>query len=132
METSNLIALGALLVAILGLIPQFHQMFSNRKSKKILSQKIEKKELNPDELNKEKSEKAPMPYMLRILMLVIFAVGSFLIEIIVFSIVAYFFKVNVDLTTMPLIWKIIFYSLFFIPGVFLFLAFLTFVANTED
>jgi hypothetical protein len=76
--------------------------------------------------------KEPMPYMLRILMLVVFAVISFLVEIILFSIIAYFFSVQVNVDTMTPLWKYSFYSLFFIPGVFLFLAFLTFVANTTD
>lgn len=132
METSNLIALGALIVAVLGLFPQFYTMFSKKKTKKKIDKTPEKTESKKDEKQKENVEKEPMPPMLRILMLVIFAVASFLIEIIIFGIIAHLFGVNVDLATMSLIWKVIFYSLFFIPGVFLFLAFLTFVANTTD
>lgn len=129
METSNLIALGALIVAVLGLFPQFYTMFPKKNT---IDKTPEKKESNTEEQHKEIVEKEPMPFMLRILMLVIFAVASFLIEIIVFGIIAHLFGVNIDLATMSLIWKVIFYSLFLIPGVFLFLAFLTFVANTTD
>ena len=132
METSNLIALGALIVALAGLIPQFYPMFSKKKAKKKIGKTQEKVEAKTEEKQKEDIEKEPMPYMLRILMLVIFAVASFLIEIIIFGIIAHLFGVNIDLATMTLIWKVIFYLLFFIPGVFLFLAFLTFVGNTTD
>jgi len=132
METSNLIALGALIVAVLGLFPQFYPMFSKKKAKKKINKTPEKTESKTEEQPKENVEKEPMPFMLRILMLVIFAVASFLIEIIIFGIVAHLFGVNIDLATMSLIWKVIFYLLFLIPGVFLFLAFLTFVANTTD
>ena len=132
METSNLIALGALIVALVGLIPQFYPMFSKKKTKKKTIKPQQNIEEKATEETKDTKEKEPMPFMLRILMLVVFAVAIFLIEIIIFGIVAYCFGVTIDLGTMPLIWKVIFYSLFFIPGVFLFLAFLTFVANTED
>lgn len=131
METSNLIALSALMVAIVGLIPQFHQMFPRNKSKKPIV-RIAKAESNLDALDKGEEKKKPMPFMLRILILITIAVAVFLIEIILFGIVAHFFDVKVDLATMSLLWKIIFYSLFFIPGTFLFLALLVFVANTDD
>jgi hypothetical protein len=132
METSNLIALGALIVAVLGLLPQFYTMISEKKTKNKIVKAPVKIESKTEEQQKENVEKEPMPPMLRILMLVIFAVASFLIEIIIFGIIAHLCGVNIDLATMSLIWKVIFYSLFFIPGVFLFLAFLTFVANTTD
>lgn len=132
METSSLIALGALIVAVFGLGPQFYQIFSKKKpkKKKNKSEKVESKK--DDQLKKEEEDKEPTPFMLRILMLVIFAVASCLIEIIIFGIIANFCGVEVNLETMPLLWKVIFFSLFLIPGVFLFLAFLVFVANTED
>ncbi len=130
--TSNLIALGALIVAILGLLPQFYIMIFEKKTKnRILKDPVKIKSQTEDQ-RKENVEKEPMPPMLRILMLVIFAVASFLIEIIIFGIITHLCGVNLDLATMSLIWKVIFYSLFFIPGAFLFLALLTFVANTTD
>jgi uncharacterized protein YqhQ len=132
METSNLIALGALAVTVIGLIPQFYQMLLRKKSKKKKMTRIAKAESNSDELNKEEEEKKSMPFPLTILMLVIFAVASFLIEIIIFGVIAYFFGVKVDWATMSLLWRAIFCSLFFIPCVFLFLAFLTFVGNLDD
>jgi|LakMenEpi03Aug12_release.lakeMendotaPanAssembly.Ray.scaffolds.fasta_scaffold1779024_1 hypothetical protein len=132
MDTSNLIALGALIVAVLGLVPQFYGMFSKKKTRKKNDKTAGKVESKTEEQQKENVEKEPMPPMLRILMLVVFAVAIFLIEIIIFGIIAHLCGVNVDLATMSLLWKVIFYSLFFIPGVFLFLAFLTFVANTTD
>lgn len=131
METSNLIALGALIVAVLGLIPQFYAMYST-KGKQENSDSVPSPAAVVSNSKKADNVKEPMPYMLRILMQVIFAVASFLIEIIIFGIVAYLFGVSMDLNTMPLVWKLIFYSLFLIPGAFLFLAFLTFIANTTD
>lgn len=133
METSNLIALGALIVAVVGLIPQFHELFSRRgKSTKKPNSKKEKSEAEITKTEEAEEEREPMSPMMKILMLVIFAVASFLIEIIIFGIIAYMFGVEVNFTTMPLIWKIIFFALFLIPGAFLFLAFLVFIANTED
>lgn len=142
METSNYISLGALFVSIVALIPQYHLVFSKRK---IEHQKSENEQRNESSATEETYEieknieskepnesKEPMPFMLKILMLVVFAVASFLVEIILFSMIAYFCGVEVSLDTMTLLWKVIFYALFFIPGVFLFLAFLTFVANTTD
>ena len=110
--TSNLIALGALIVAILGLLPQFYIMIFEKKTKnRILKDPVKIKSQTEDQ-RKENVEKEPMPPMLRILMLVIFAVASFLIEIIIFGIITHLCGVNLDLATMSLIWKVIFYSLF--------------------
>lgn len=133
MEKSDWIALGALFVAILGLIPQFYQTFDIGKSTK---QKKKKKKNIPNENStadsNEVNNQKEMPTMMRMLMLVIFAFASFLIEIIMFSSIAHLFDVDVNLTTMSLVWKITFFLLFLIPGVFLFLSFLVFVGNTKD
>lgn len=94
--------------------------------------KIEKIKVETTKTGEAEEEREPMSPMMRILMLVLFAVASFLIEIIIFGIIAFFFGVEVNLTTMPLIWKIIFFALFLIPGTLLFLALLVFVSNTED
>lgn len=137
MNKSEWIALGALLVSLIGLIPQFKQAFSisktdkKKKSKKYKKVNIEDSisNINLESKNEEKEEMSPM---MRILLLVIFAFASFLIEIIFFSGIASIMGVDVNLSTMTIVWKIIFYSLFLIPGTFLFLAFLAFIANTED
>ncbi len=143
MEISNWIALGALLVAILGLIPQFYQIFNkNKKHKNKIT--LETKNAKPDTSQKPsqenkldisknpKKEDEPMPFMLRILVLVIFAFASLLIEMILFGAIAHFFGVKMNLETMTLVWKIISFSLFLIPGTFLFLALVTLSANMED
>ncbi len=142
METSNLIALGALIVAVIGLVPTFLQVFNKRKSEghnftnNKLTASSKSKEVSGNMKSKDVKEtgetKVPMPFMLRILMLVVFAIASFLIEIILFGIIAHFCGVEVNLETMTLLWKVIFYSLFFILGIFLFLVLLTLSANLTD
>lgn len=133
METSNWIALGALIVAIVGLIPQFHSIFTRKKrNSRTAVKKTAKAEARPIKEKEEIDDEESMPFMLRILLLVVYAVAIFIVEIILFSVVAHFFDVNIDLATMPLIWKVVFFALFFIPGVFLFLAFLQFAFNLDD
>ena len=134
MEPSNLIALGALLVATLGLIPQFYQSFYHKKTIKKRNNKIivESKNEKPIDTPKPEAESKPLPFMLRILLNVIFAFASLLIEMIIFGIVAHLFGVELNLEKMTLVWKIVFFSLFLIPGAFLFLASLTLVANLDD
>ena len=139
METSNIIALGALIVAVIGLIPQFLQIFGKTKSEKTnlinvktIDSSKTKEAIETENLKKTDEDKEPMPFMFRILMLVVFAVASFLIEIIIFGIIAHFYGVEVNLEVMTLFWKSIYYSLFFIPGVFLFLALLTLSSNMTD
>jgi hypothetical protein len=133
MGLSNWIALGALLVAVLGLIPQFYQSFYSKKTIKRKDKKVEEtKSEKPDNLSKSEEEAKPWPFMLRILLNVIFAFASLLIEMIIFGIIAQLFGVSMNLDTMPLIWKIVFFSLFLVPGVFLFLALVVLSANTID
>lgn len=141
METSNLIALGALLVAIIGLIPQFYQSFNknkqdDKKNKNSKSRTKNKSSINDDKLTSEIPQPEipdkPIPFMLRILTMVVMAVAIFLIEIIIFSGIAYLANVKVNLQTMPLTWQIVFYSLFLIPGILLVFACYILVANTED
>ena len=139
METSNAIALGALIISLIGLIPQFYQAFNkkgnvNKDTKSPKVKMLDSKVTEESESNNEKikSEKEPMPYMLRILLLVIFAFATFLIEIIIFGAIAHYSGIAVNPDTMPHMWKLIYYALFLIPGVFLFLAFLTFVGNLKD
>jgi hypothetical protein len=136
METSNLIALAALIVAVVGLIPQFSQVFG---SKKLVNHSPEEKQISPVEPvinapppNEIEDKKVEMSFGLRILLLIVFAVATFLIEIIIFGIIAYFCNVEVNIGSMTTMWNVIFLSLFFIPGAFLFLAFWTVVANTTD
>jgi hypothetical protein len=135
METSNLIALVALIVAILGIIPQFQELFSRRrriKPDRKPNSKIVKNKAEIAKMGEAGKEREPMSPMMRILILIIFAVAIFLMEIIIFGIITYFFDIEVNLATLPLIWKIIFFALFLIPGTFLILAMLVFVGNTED
>ena len=133
MEISNWIALGALFVAVFGLIPQFYQILGKSKTKKSKDKKTIGTDSEKSDIpQKPEEEKKPMPFMMRILVLVIFAFASLLIEMILFGIVANIFGVGMNLGTMTLIWKIIFYSLFLIPGAFLFLAFVVLSANMDD
>ncbi len=133
MKTSNWIALGALIVAVLGLIPQFYSIFAKKKrNNRTTVKKTTKAEAKPNKEKEEIEDEESMPFMLRILLFVVYAVAVFLIEIILFGVAAYFFDVSMDFETMPFIWKAIFGSLFLIPGVLLFLAIVTFVANTDD
>lgn len=128
MEISNWIALGALLIATIGLIPQFHQAF--QKSRK--TKEKEEEQIDNSKERKEEKEQTPMPFMLRILMMIVFAFSTLLIELIIFSWLAHFFEIEIDLETMPLNWQVGFYSMFAIPGVFVFLAIVTLSANSTD
>jgi hypothetical protein len=143
METSNLIALGALIVAFIGLIPSFHQAFSQRNKDKKKSKTTKTKNNSIDkirELDKsqdvgtedKKVEDKPMPTMLRVIVLSLTGVIIGLIELIIFSGFAYFCDVTVDLATMSLVWKIVFYSLFVVPGIFFWFAFCTFTTMLTD
>ena len=139
MNKSEWIALGALFVSLIGLIPQFKQAFGisntvKKKKKKSKKHKIANNKISNlnVELESKNEDVEIMSPMMRILLLVIFAFASFLIEIIIFTGIASIFGVAFNLSTMALVWKIIFYSLFLVPGAFLFLAFLAFIENTED
>jgi len=134
MVLSNWIALGALLVTVLGLIPQFYQAFYSKKTikKKDTNVVIESKHENSDNLPTPKQEAKPWPFMLRILLNVIFAFASLLIEMIIFGLVAHLYGVDLNLEKMTLVWKIVFFSLFLVPGAFLFLAILILSINMDD
>lgn len=139
MEISNLIALGALIVSFIALIPSYYQaFFPSRKSN---SADMTKKPITSDKegsntdsnrfvdakaLSDVKADEEPMPIMLRVLVLTVLGVIIGLVELIIFSVIAYFFGVEVNLETMPLVWKIIFFSLIIIPWVLFWLAFVTF------
>lgn len=134
METSNLIALGALIVAFIGLIPSFYQAFSQKKDKDKKKSKSSKTKNNvldkttvPDKFSEtntsdKKVEEKPMPTMLRVIVLSLTGVIVGLIELIIFSAVAHYCGVTIDLVTMTIVWKTVFYSLFIIPSILLLFA----------
>lgn len=121
MNKSDWIALGALLVAFVGLIPQYYQAFSSKQKKKTISRTkditTKSIEIQIPDNNKEELKTKAQPPMIRILIFLVLAVIIGLIELIIFSAIAYYFDVKVDMNTMPLLWKIFFYSLFVIPGI---------------
>ena len=130
METSNLIALGALIIALIGLIPPFYNMLKNTNSQKKYKQIENSKKIIEE--SKENKKNKPIPFMLRILVLMAFAVAVLLIELIIFGILAHLFQVDISFTTMPIIWKIAFFSLFIIPGTLVFLSTVILSANMGD
>jgi hypothetical protein len=137
MNKSDWIVLGALLMAFVGLIPQYYQAFSRKsKKKKAISTKNNstKPVETPSEeiLNGESAKGEPQPPMIRILIFIVTAIIIGLIELIVFSAIAHFFGVKVDLDTMTLLWKIVFYSLFVIPGILFIYAFMVFTTMFDD
>lgn len=138
MNKSDWIALGALLVAFVGLIPQYYQAFSKRQKKKKNAPTTKDTSTKPietptTESSKEESTKRePQPPMIRILIFLVTAIIIGLIELIIFSAVAHYCGVKVDLSTMTLLWKIVFYSLFVIPGILFVYAFLVFTTMFDD
>ncbi|MFO0321677.1 MAG: hypothetical protein ACK504_04525 [Bacteroidota bacterium] len=138
MNKSDWIALGALLVAFVGLIPQFYQAFSKKPKKKKTtsankvplgkSNETPTLETSKDDITKRE----PQPPMIRILVFLVTAIIIGLIELIIFSAIAHYFGVKVDLNTMTLLWKIVFYSLFVIPGILFVYAFLVFTTMFDD
>lgn len=73
-----------------------------------------------------------MPPMIRVLGLGVVAILIGLIELLVFSAVAFYCGVKVDLITMTLVWKIAFVSLFIIPGLLLFFALMVLSSMFND
>ncbi|MBL7936676.1 MAG: hypothetical protein JNM51_12795 [Bacteroidia bacterium] len=134
MNRSDWIALAACIAAFLGLIPQFRQMSFDRKDRKKIKKSsnkssLKKTDLSSSELNsetaKDKSpeEQKPRP-LYNAFIQTIAAVLIFLIELILFSALAYFFNVKVELDNMPLLWTVGFYAIFVVPGLLLFMAFM--------
>ena len=126
MNRSDWIALAACIAAFLGLIPSFYQVFQGKKEKKrIVEKKVTDsiKAVNSEgKTDSSETIKEPMPPMMRAFFLVLMAFIIGLIELILFSAVAHYFDVKVDIDTMTLIWKISFFSLFIVPGALLFFA----------
>lgn len=68
----------------------------------------------------------PINAMGRTMIWAALAVATFLVELIIFSLIAMLFGVSINIETMPLNWLFGFYALFVLPsimGVFSFLAF---------
>jgi len=129
MNLSDWLALAACIAAFLGLIPPFYQILKKKKEKKDNKKKsgilesTQSPPINDSKLEEKKlEEKKEQPPMLKALILTIMAIVIFVIEIILFKAVAYMFGVAIDVNTMSLVWSIVFYSLFLIPGLLLFFA----------
>jgi hypothetical protein len=72
---------------------------------------------------KDKPEE-PMSAFMRATVLVAMAFLIFIIELFVYSAAAYRLHVKIDLSTMAVTWRVAFYSLFAVPGLLCFLAFI--------
>lgn len=134
MNRSDWIALAACIAAFLGLIPSFYQTFAQKKKvhRKKNSKNIENTVKTDSEEVEKTEKKEPMPPMLRILTLALTALVVGLIELLIFSAVAHFCGVKVEFTTMTLVWRIVFCSLFLIPGILLFFALMVLTTMFDD
>jgi hypothetical protein len=121
MNRSDWIALAACIVTFLGIIPPFYQILTTKKIKK-KNDKPAKEQVTASPDLKIEPENQKVRPLYNAFIQTIAAVLIFLIELIVFSWLAYVFDVKVDISTMPLNWLIGFYALLVIPGLLLFFA----------
>ena len=119
MNTSDWIALAACVAAFLALIPAFTPMLRGRKSHGKMDST--QASTSPSK-SADPSEPAKLNAFGKALVLTSMALVIGVIEIVLFSAIAEAFGVAVDVKTMPTNWLIVFYALFFIPGVCLFWA----------
>jgi hypothetical protein len=131
MTKSDWIALAACIATFLALIPSFLTLMRDRKPKKQLKKNNQPEIKQNTEVKPENQKKSHGPFM-NAFVLTIMAVVIGIIEFILFSWFAYMFGVVVEFGKMPLIWNVVFYSLFLIPGVLLFLALINILGTFED
>lgn len=129
MTRSDWIALVAAIGTLLGLLPSYRAYFAAKKPRPKSSPKSRQ---NAEPPSGEAAPEKPMgPYM-RAAALTSVAFVLLVIELVAYSWIAAFFKVKVDLNTMPLNWQVGFWSLFAVPGLFCFLALINIVSTMSD
>jgi hypothetical protein len=146
MERSDWIALAACLISAIGLIPQFHGIFSKNKKKAKKKAKVvtDKKDeatgqttLNIDPMpteteNKNKVDDVPRTPLYKAFISLVGAALFGLIALIIFSILIFIFGVEFNFNTMPIGWHIAFYLLFIIPAFLALMGILWLVSSFDD
>lgn len=127
MTRSDWIAAIAAIGTLLALIPAYQQYFAAKGRKSKHSKKPEGSKPEPPVAD----DKPPGPY-LRAATLTAMAFLLFVVELVIYSWIARLFKVSVDLSTMPLNWEIGFWSIFLVPGLLCFLAFINIMSTMGD
>lgn len=125
MNRSDWISLVACIGTLLALIPAYSQ-FAVKKNKKRKSSAISQEQKN------EKDEPVKYSAFFRATVLTAMAFVIGIIEIVIFSWIASYFNIGIDINTMPLNWKVGFFLLFLIPAVLLFLALINITSQFKD
>ena len=131
MMRSDWIALAACIASFVGLIPPFLKLMKEWKPRKRAKQNKQQSDQPVSTDKKDTDVQKWGPYM-KAFVLTCMAVLLFLIELILFTWIAYLFGVNIEIGKMPLVWTIGFFALFIIPGLELFLALVNIVSTFED
>ena len=124
MTRSDWIALIAATGTLLALIPSYKLYFAAKKAGNAKrGPKATEGSAEQVAIPNDKPDE-PIPPFMRALAQVAVAFLVFVIELFVYSAAAYAFNVKIDLNTMPLNWRVGFYSLFVVPGLLCLLGFI--------
>jgi hypothetical protein len=124
MRRSDWIALIAAAGTLLGLVPSYKLYFAAKKPGNGKRGPKATEGSTEQVTTPHRKADEPIPPFMRALAQVAAAFLVFVIELVLYSAAAYTFNVKIDLNTMPLNWRVGFYSLFAIPGLLCLLAFI--------